>query len=57
MTRQALPALILLAALPAQAHEDAGMIHLHPHGSETTIAAAALGVAAVVLWRVLRRRG
>jgi hypothetical protein len=57
MARIYLPALGLLAATPALAHEDAGFFHFHPHGSETAIAAVVLTVAgAVVLWRVLRSR-
>jgi hypothetical protein len=57
MTRILLPALGLLVATPALAHEDAGILHLHPHGAETAIAAVVLTVAAaVMLWRVLRGR-
>jgi hypothetical protein len=57
MNRMLFPALPLLLAAPAAAHQDAGVLHLHPHGSEATIAAVALAAAAVLLWRVLRRRG
>ena len=57
MNRMLYPGLALLAAAPAAAHQDTGVLHLHPHGSEATIVAVALAAAAIVLWRVLRRRG
>lgn len=57
MARIYLPALGLLAAAPALAHEDAGLLHMHPHGGEAALAVAALtAVAAVLAWRVLRGR-
>ncbi|MFW5655558.1 MAG: hypothetical protein ACOCYW_07925 [Roseicyclus sp.] len=57
MRLPALATLALAAATPALAHENAGIFHLHPHGSEAAIAAVLLtSAAALLLWRVLRGR-
>lgn len=56
MTRTSLATLGLLAATaPVHAHEAGGIFHLHPHGTEAMLAALALFVAAVFVWRALTR--
>lgn len=56
MTRTALATLGGLAATaPVHAHEAGGLAHLHPHGTEAALAALALFVGAVFLWRAVTR--
>jgi hypothetical protein len=56
MTRKLLATLGLLAATaPVHAHEAGGLGHLHPHGTEAMLAALALFVAAVFVWRAIGR--
>ena len=56
MIRTLLATLGLLAATaPVQAHEAGSLAHLHPHGTEAALAALALFVGAVFLWRAVTR--
>lgn len=56
MIRTALATLGLLAATgPLHAHEAGGLAHLHPHGTEAALAALALFVAGVFVWRSVTR--
>ncbi|MCT4685570.1 MAG: hypothetical protein N4A39_17750 [Roseicyclus sp.] len=56
MTRTLLATLGLLAATaPLHAHEAGGLAHLHPHGTEAALAALALFVAGVFVWRSVTR--
>ena len=54
MTRFLLAATTLALALPAQAHEAAGLPHMNPHGAEALAVIAALS-AGLLLWRLSGR--